>query len=604
VVFNLTVADAKSFGFITAYASGSARPNASNVNFSAGQIVPNSVTVPVGADGKVSLFNRSSGTVQLIADVSGYYLAGTASVPGAFKPAGPDRFLDTRSSAPVSADASVSFQVAGVGGLPANVSAVVFNLTVAEAKSFGFITAHASGSARPNASNVNFSAGQIVPNSVTVPVGADGKVSLFNRSSGTVQLIADVSGYYVAGTAPQNVPGAVWMWGSNGCGQLGNGSSADSTVPVQVTGLTAVKALYGEGRSNYSINADGTISAWGCNDSGQLGNGTKTNASVPVPVTGIGRAVAMATGFQTAYVLLEDGTVWSWGYNYYGQLGNGTSRNESTVPVKVAGLSSVKSIAAGGYTAYAVLTDGTVRAWGLNSDGGLGTGTASDSSVPVTVANLTGVASVSTSTWGRSGSAFAVLNDGSLRVWGNNEWGQLGIGTTTASSVPVVVPGLTGVTSVATSPGSLAPTTYALLSNGTVRAWGYNNHGQLGNGTTTDSTSPVQVQGISTAVQLAHSQGTGFARLADGTVKAWGHNDFGDLGNGSFGYSTTPVSVTGLSSVKQVAAGDCSQSAILGDGTVRSWGFSAALGTGDTSNRTTPGTVVGLKNTTALLPCG
>lgn len=281
VVFNLTVADAKSFGFITAYASGTNRPNASNVNFSVGQIVPNSVTVPVGADGKVSLFNRSGETVQLIADVSGYYLAGNATVPGAFKGLSPARLLDTRSQSPVGSDSSVSFQVGGVAGIPANVSAVVFNLTVADAKSFGFITAYASGTNRPNASNVNFSAGQIVPNSVTVPVnfsagqivpntvtvpvGADGKVSLFNRSGGTVQLIADVSGYYLAGAAPDNVPGAVWMWGSNGCGQLGNGSSADSTVPVQVTGLTAVKALYGNGMSNYSVNAEGTVSAWGCN---------------------------------------------------------------------------------------------------------------------------------------------------------------------------------------------------------------------------------------------------------------------------------------------------------------------------------------------------
>ncbi|MEZ2387937.1 S8 family serine peptidase [bacterium RCC_150] len=199
VVFNLTVAEAKSFGFITAFASGTNRPNASNVNFSAGQIVPNSVTVPIGSDGKVALFNRSGGTTHLLADISGYYLPGEPSVAGAFKSIDPVRFLDTRTSAAVRPDSAISFQVAGVNGIPKQVSAVVFNLTVAEAKSYGFVTAYASGTNRPNASNVNFSAGQIIPNSVTVPVGADGKVSLFNRSGGATQLLADVSGYYLPG---------------------------------------------------------------------------------------------------------------------------------------------------------------------------------------------------------------------------------------------------------------------------------------------------------------------------------------------------------------------------------------------------------------------
>ncbi|WP_208748491.1 hypothetical protein, partial [Arthrobacter sp. PM3] len=171
VVFNLTVTQPRSLGFITAYASGTARPNASNLNFSAGQTVPNLVTVPVGADGKVALFNRSSGSSQLIADVTGYYVTGTPATAGAFKSLQPARLLDTRNSAAVRADSAVSFQVAGANGIPASVAAVVFNLTVTQPKSLGFITAYASGKARPNASNLNFSAGQTVPNLVTVPVG-------------------------------------------------------------------------------------------------------------------------------------------------------------------------------------------------------------------------------------------------------------------------------------------------------------------------------------------------------------------------------------------------------------------------------------------------
>lgn len=197
VVFNLTVANPKSFGFVTAYASGTSRPNASNLNFNTGQIVPNLVTVPVGADGKVTLYNRSSGTSELIADVAGYYLAGTPSVTGAFQAITPSRLLDTRSSSPAAPDSTVSFQVAEAAGIPSQVSAAVFNLTVTSPQSYGFLTAYASGSTLPNASNLNFSTGQTVPNSVNVPVGTDGRIAIYNRSSGASQLIADVAGYFL-----------------------------------------------------------------------------------------------------------------------------------------------------------------------------------------------------------------------------------------------------------------------------------------------------------------------------------------------------------------------------------------------------------------------
>ncbi|GAC1503972.1 MAG: hypothetical protein NVS2B15_26860 [Pseudarthrobacter sp.] len=197
VVFNLTVANPQSNGFITAYASGTARPDASNLNFGAGQIVPNLVTVPVGADGKVNLYNRSAGTSELIADIAGYYLPGTPTASGAFQAVTPSRLLDTRTTSPVPPDSTVSFQVAGANGIPAPVSAAAFKLTVTGPQSYGFLTAYASGSPLPNASNLNFTTIQTVPNFANVPVGPDGKVSLFNRSSGTSQLIADIAGYFL-----------------------------------------------------------------------------------------------------------------------------------------------------------------------------------------------------------------------------------------------------------------------------------------------------------------------------------------------------------------------------------------------------------------------
>ena len=240
VVFNLTVTQPRAVGFITAYASGTSRPNASNLNFSARQTVPNLVTVPVGSNGKVALFNRSSGSSHLIADVTGYYVTGTPRAAGSFKSLSPSRLLDTRASGGVGADSAVSFRVAGVNGIPASVAAVVFNLTVTEARSFGFVTAYASGKSRPNASNLNFSAGQTVPNSVTVPVGSDGKVTLFNRSSGTSQLIADVAGYYLPGTP--TATGAFKALGPTRVLDTRNTSPvrADAAVSFRVAGANGV----------------------------------------------------------------------------------------------------------------------------------------------------------------------------------------------------------------------------------------------------------------------------------------------------------------------------------------------------------------------------
>ncbi|MCU1549298.1 MAG: hypothetical protein JWO29_2249 [Arthrobacter sp.] len=206
VVMNITVtgpspAGSTSFGYITAHASGTAKPNASNVNYAEGQTVPNLAVVPLGADGKATLSNTSAfGSVNLVADVSAYYQGGEPASPGAFKPLAPSRFLDTRGSARVGPGGSVSFQVAGVGAVPGAATAVVMNVTATEPSSFGYVTAHPSGAVKPNASNLNYAAGQTVPNLVVVPLGPDLKVTLSNTSSGSVQLVADVSGYFI-GTA-------------------------------------------------------------------------------------------------------------------------------------------------------------------------------------------------------------------------------------------------------------------------------------------------------------------------------------------------------------------------------------------------------------------
>lgn len=223
VSLNVTVTQPQAPGFLTAYPGGAAFPLASNLNFAAQQTVPNHVVVAVGADGIVKLRNGSNGTVHVIADLLGYFAGGgQATVAGSFRGDTPTRILDTRTpdsvtaGAPVAHDHEVSLQVTGTHPrttgdpltVPANVSAVVLNVTAAAPTADGYVTVYPTGGTRPVVSNLNFVANQTaVPNLVTVKVGAGGKVNLYanteSNPAGTAHLIADIAGYYIGGDATQ-----------------------------------------------------------------------------------------------------------------------------------------------------------------------------------------------------------------------------------------------------------------------------------------------------------------------------------------------------------------------------------------------------------------
>ncbi|MER5637792.1 PKD domain-containing protein [Kitasatospora sp. NPDC002227] len=192
VVLNVTAVSEWGGGYLTVYPAGGDRPSTSNLNFRAGATVPNLVTVPVGHQNGVSVYNFA-GNTHVVADLLGYYTEGSGDRFTALAPA---RLLDTRASGrALGAGGEQTLQVTGRGGVPAGATAAVLNVTGTRSTSGGYLTVYPTGQARPGTSNLNFTAGQTVPNQVVVPLGADGKVTLYNRF-GSTDVVVDVFGYY------------------------------------------------------------------------------------------------------------------------------------------------------------------------------------------------------------------------------------------------------------------------------------------------------------------------------------------------------------------------------------------------------------------------
>ena len=360
-------------------------------------------------------------------------------------------------------------------------------------------------------------------------------------------------------------------WGYNNYGELGNNTTTSSSVPVSVTttgtslaNRTLLALTTGYAHS-LALCSDGTLSSWGYNTFGQLGNNTTTNSSVPiaVPTTGTPLAgktpVAIYAGYGHCLVLCSDGTLASWGYNTFGQLGNNTTTN-SSVPIAVTTTGTplagktVVAASAGYYHSLALCSDGTVATWGYGYDGELGNGTTTVSYLPVAVTTA-GTALAGKTVVAVSAGQYhnmALCSDGTIATWGYNFYGGLGNGTTTSSSLPVAVTtagtALAGKTVVSIAAGQYH--SMALCSDGTIATWGYNNYGQLGNNTTTNSSVPVAVTTTGTALAgktvIAVRSGAYqcVALCSDGTLASWGYNTDGELGNNSTAQSSVAVAVS------------------------------------------------------------
>lgn len=510
---------------------------------------------------------------------------------------------------------------------------------------------------------------------------------------------ADVTGgmFY---QCTQSDGGALSCWGDNGSGKLGSGEPIHAPVPVHVGGAAQSLATISASHNHTcAVTTEGQVLCWGGNYFGELGNGTFTNSATPVKVTLPGIATAVAVGGNHSCALLSAGSVYCWGINTSGQLGNGQVGYHGGFPVAVQGLSGVQKISAGWNHTCALVSGGAMRCWGANTSGQLGNGSTSGSSVPVSVSGLSGIVGMATGMshscavsgagamycWGddnsdaggtstinstvpvqqgagiawRSVSAgdfytCAISIPGALYCWGTNYFDALGTGAPTNSTVaaPTLVSalGTSGVTMVAT-----ARTHACALKGGLLYCWGLNDYGAVGDGTTTNRATPVQVLGlpgamVSVAVGNWHSCGIssnaralcwGYnaeGQLGGGTaigratpvavpglqagvqlVRAglhhtcainssrgamcWGSGGLGQLGNGADSTSSTPVPVSTLGSgVKSLAVGGQHTCALTGDGLVHCWGDndSGQLGNGTRDWASTPVQVAGLSGIVAI----
>ncbi|HET9829535.1 MAG TPA: PKD domain-containing protein [Nocardioidaceae bacterium] len=396
-----------------------------------------------------------------------------------------------------------------------------------------------------------------------------GRTSGMRRTAGGLAFVLAAAPLVITthATAAQVAPGTPYTWGSNSFGQLGNGTiSTSPAAPAPVAGLDGVVDLHGGREHVAALTSTGDVYTWGSNGEGQLGLGDSADRSLPTHVSvpcgpdeaGVARVTAVATGHNSTLALCGNGTVWAWGLNTEGQLGDGT-RTTRRAPVRVAGLTGAVAIAAGRDMSYAIKSDGTAWGWGDNQYGELGDGSTTDRVSLVRIGALSNVVGIA----GGRDHGLALRSDGSVYAFGWNAYGQLGDGTLTDRSSPVLVSGLSsGVTEVVAG----AHHSYALRA-GQVLSWGRNYRAELGDGTTTARSSPVAVLGSSGPVTGVVSVGAGrdhgVAVLADGSVRTWGYNAGGQLGDGTTINRSRAVTVAGVSGATEAAGGGEEYSVVL-----------------------------------------
>ncbi|MBY6242727.1 Ig-like domain repeat protein [Methylosinus sp. Sm6] len=369
---------------------------------------------------------------------------------------------------------------------------------------------------------------------------SDGSVAL---GSGTLSRVGAGQAVLAAGAYHKcalTSAGGVDCWGWNYFGQLGDGTRTDRHTPTAVSGLSSgVIAITAGSYHSCALISPSGVKCWGSNRQGQLGDGTRTDRHTPVSVSGLSSGVvAITAGLGHTCALTHTGRVKCWGDNSFGRLGDGTERRRLT-PVSGSGLrSGFVAITAGLLHSCALTSAGGVKCWGHNVFNELGNGDYTARFAPVPVSGLSsGVAVIASS----AGSSYtcALTSSGAAKCWGYNGHGQLGDGAGGTRGTPVAVSGLaSGVAAIA--PGGTR--TCALTSSGAVKCWG---------GTTTDSLKPAPVPGLSSGVFAINST---CALSLFGAAKCWGDNDYGQIGDGTTIDRLTPTPVSGFTALVRARA--------------------------------------------------
>lgn len=349
----------------------------------------------------------------------------------------------------------------------------------------------------------------------------------------------------------------LWLWGRNNYGQLANGdilgNSQSSPVQTISSGYNW-KQVAGGQVSMFAIKADGTLWGWGSNSQGILGDNSITTRSSPVQTVSSGTNWKLVSaGTYHACAIKTDGTLWLWGRNNGGQLGDNSITSKSSPVQTVSGGTNWKALSGGREMTVSIKTDGTLWLWGRNNYGNLGDNTIASKSSPIqTVSGGTNWRQISS----YGGSVAAIKNDGTLWLWGNGTSGQLGDNTITNKSSPVqTISGGTNWRQVSNGTFSAG----AIKTDGTLWMWGQNNFGQLGNNTRIGTSSPIQTVASGTNwKQVDGPKGlfTG-AIKTDGTLWMWGQAQLnGNNGDNTMIDRSSPVqTIAGGTNWKQVSNG-------------------------------------------------
>ena len=422
--------------------------------------------------------------------------------------------------------------------------------------------------------------------------------------------------------------GRVRCWGLNRAGELGDGTTIDSAVPVEVVGIQGATSIAAGSNTTCVVVAGGEVRCWGSISSDydnirtsiafpELGVATAVlmranDPCVPRPdggmfcrklvdVPGLPGATAVVRDSEGGLTcaLLADGRVECWGGLRNGSLGDGSTEYSDT-PIVAAGVEGATAIAVGAGLVCAVVPGGNVKCWGHT-----GISDKDGNDMALLPAEITGVSGATSLTIGYRG-ACAIVADGHVRCWGANDIGQLGDGTRTNSGSAVEVTGLEGAVALTGGQvGGYDSHTCALTNTGQVRCWGDDTNGQLGGGTKSTALGPVTVKDLSGVTQLSGG-GEGAddtcAVLDDGTVRCWGAGQFEEPDGGYLAVRLAPAGVPGIEGATGLTSGDSHTCAIVSGGKVRCWGIGYAGQLGD-SSRTSyggPSDVPGIQGARAI----